>query len=116
MTRSPRIGHVETWTLRDRGRSLVVAVEAVDGRSEVRLLLEGDTVASGSGGLLDTLKLSHQDLRVKVELWRTGRARSVDMLDHGDDGPPADGDGFSRSWPQRERREETSRDGAAASD
>lgn len=86
---------MQTWTLRDRGRDLVVEIGLDDGRTRARLLVDGEEVAAGDGSALDTVRLGHEDLRVRVELLWKGRARGVDLLDHGPDGPPADGDGFA---------------------
>lgn len=85
---------MESWQLHDRGRDLVVETSQEGDRTRARLLVDGEQRTEDDGSALDTIKLRDGDLRVKVGLLGKGRARSVELIDHGDDGPPPEGDDF----------------------
>lgn len=89
-----RIDDMETWLLHDRGHHLMVDTWLDEGRNHARLSVDGEEVASGEGSALDTVKLADHDRRVRVDLLWKGRARAVELIDHGDGASPSDGDGF----------------------
>lgn len=83
---------MDPWTLQDRGRSLTVEVSADGDRNHAVLSIDGERVADGHVGALESVVLRSDDVAVAVDFWWGGRPRGIHLLEQPDGEPVQPGE------------------------